>query len=135
MNPQQPRREVLQEAQRHRLILDEDAVAPLARNLAPDHQLVVLDLDARLEKTSPQRSVAREDPRDRRTLGPLADEVARRACPGEKRQRVDHQRLAGSGLAGEHVQPGSELDLAPRQNRQISHAESAQHFRLRASLG
>ena len=133
VDPQQPRRELLQQPQGHRLILNEDPVAALAGDLAPDHQLVTLglarSLDPRRAQELAQGLVAVEDPGHCRALGAFADQIARGARAGEERQRVDHQRLPRAGLAGEHIQAGPELDLAPRQYRQISHAESAQHFR------
>ena len=130
VDPQQPRGELLQHPQRHGLVLDEDPIAPLAGDLAPDDELVAFRLDSRFEEARPQRGIALEDPRNRGSLGPFTNQVARRARAGEQGQRIDDQRLAGAGLPGEHVQAGTELDLASRQNRQISHAQSAQHFRF-----
>ncbi len=130
VDPQQPRSELLQQAQRHRLVLDEDAIAPFAGDLAADDELFLFDLDAGFPELGPQRGIALEDPGNRGALGSFANQVAGGTGAGEKGQRIDHQRLAGAGLAGEHVEAGTELDLAPRQNRQISHAQSAQHFRL-----
>ena len=131
VDPQQARRQVLQQAQRDRLILDEDAIAPFARNLPAHDELVLLDLDAHSLELCPERGIAGEDPGNGGAFGAFANQVARGAGAGEQRQRIDHQGLAGSGLAGEHVQAGTEVDLAPSQDRQISHAQSEQHGRLK----
>ena len=60
-----------------------------------------------------------EERRHARGIGAVADQRRVGAGSGRKAQRVDQEALAGSGLAGEDVQPGRELEPEPLDQRQI----------------
>jgi hypothetical protein len=59
-------------------------------------------------------------PRRRPAPGP-------RAAPEEQIERVREHRLAGSGLAGEHVQPGRQPQLRLLDQQEILDAQLLKH--------
>jgi hypothetical protein len=123
---EQARRDFLKELQRHRLVVEEDAVAPLAGDLAPHHELSRSRLEAGFGEAAVDLFVAIEDAGHGQALGPFADRVARGARAGEEGERVDDERLAGPGLAGDDVQAGSELQVAAREHREVPDPDAAQ---------
>ena len=99
---------------------DVDAAAPAAPEHPPYHQPFVAQRH-RLEP-EPGHALAqavfggaargrREHRLDARLVGAGADEVGARAAAAEQRHRVEDQRLARSGLAGEHGHAGPEGQL------------------------
>ena len=60
-----------------------------------------------------------------------ADEVARRAAAEQQADRLDEDRLAGPGLAGQDVEAGLELDLDRVDDREMLDAEEAEHAEKR----
>ena len=78
------------------LAVDERAAAPLARDLSPDEALFPAALEYGLDSGD-------------RLAG--ADELGRRAAAKQQPDRFHEDRLPGTGLAGEDVQAGVELQL------------------------
>ncbi len=111
VDAQQMRRHRGQQAQGHRLVVDEDPVAPRAADHPPHHELVL---------ARPQPGVGQQPPgfvrhliegaRDGELFGLGADQVAGGTRAGEQTERIDQDRLAGAGLAAEHVETRLELD-------------------------
>jgi len=126
VDAQQLGRDLLQQAQRRRLVVQEDAVAPLAADLPPDDELVSLGFEAGVDQARAQSLRQVEDPGDRERVGALAHQLGGRPLPGEEPQRVHHQRLAGAGFSGQHVEAAAELDLAAGEHREVPDVEAAQ---------
>ena len=65
-----------------------------------------------------------------RQLGAFAtmpDHCRVRAIAGEQQQRIDEQRLAGTGFPGDHGQSGSERDFGLADHGEILDVERAEH--------
>ncbi len=125
--------DVGQQSQGRRLVVDEDAVAAGAADLAAHHQLLVAALEPGLLERRPDRVVgAHEGAGDGERLGVGADEVGRRARAGEQRERVDDDRLAGARLAGQDVPARLELDARLGENGEVLDVEMAEHVVLGA---
>ena len=60
-----------------------------------------------------------------------ADEGASSTLTHEQLQRADDQRLTGSGLARDNVQPRPELDVKFRDDGEVSYVERFEHDCLR----
>ena len=60
-----------------------------------------------------------------RGLGPVAHERRVRARTEREPQRVDQQALAGTRLAGQHVQPRLELEPEPLDQREVRERDSS----------
>src|SRR5262249_50083129 len=61
------------------------------------------------------------------------------AAPAEQQaHRLDQERLPGAGLAGEHVEPGRELEEDVLHDREVADAQALEHgtkgYKLRRSL-
>ena len=100
----QPVGQILQRAGGRQRAVDEGAAAALRGDLAPHQQLF---------------SAAFEDRFDRRDVFAGADEVAGGAPAEQQSDRFDEDRLAGAGLAGQHVQAGVEFDLDRVNHREV----------------
>ena len=102
--------------------------AELLRELR--QQLGQLLLEARLDALQDQRIRELETPLDARLRGirphPGGGSAPRRRAAQEL-QCADEETLPGPGLAGQGVQPGSELDLGRFDQRQITDDELGEH--------
>ncbi len=56
-----------------------------------------------------------------------ADQIGRGAGAEQQADRLDEDRLARAGLAGQDVEAGLELDLDGLDDRKVADAEEAQH--------
>ena len=96
----------------HRGSADPGARAPLGRDVAGQHDLVVLDLAPGLlhgVAEAGQRP-RRDDPLDPRLPGAGAHGAGVGAAAEQQPEGGDDHRLAGTGLTGDHGQPGAELE-------------------------
>ncbi len=66
-----------------------------------------------------------------RLLGAVAHEAALGAHAQRQAQRVEQDRLAGAGLAGEHAEPGMEGEVEPVDQHDVANGEAEQHRRAR----
>src|SRR3546814_5869499 len=57
----------------------------------------------------------------------MADHAAVRALAGQEAQRVDQQRLAGAGFAGNDGQAGAEFEFGRRDGGEITDGEVGKH--------
>ncbi len=114
-----------QHRHRHQLPRDLGAAPALTREGARDDQLVVLDRQAPLVELRLELGQIRgaEDRLDRGAPAALPRRARGRATSREQRQRAQHDRLARSRLAGEHVQPGPELELGALDDREVGDAQ------------
>ena len=74
-----------------------------------------------------------DDGLDRGLGGAGARDVGRGATAAQEVHRLDDERLAGAGLAGEHAEPGAELDRDVRQDGEVGDSQVAQHASHSAS--
>ena len=89
-------------------------VRPLAADLANADERLGIAIEERLDAGAP---------------GAGADERRVRASAANQQQRVDQQRLAGAGLAGDRREPGPERDARPRQDGEVGDGELQQRHR------
>ena len=68
---------------------------------------------------------------DRALLGAGAHEAAVAAAAQGQAQRIQDDRLAGAGLAGEHGQAAGEAELEALDQHDVADREAFQHRRLR----
>ena len=112
----------------HRLVVDEGAGAPVGELHAAQDQLV-LGGDAAIGKHCAHRMVGGEV----KGCGhlPLALALAHQglvAAPTQReRERVEQDRLAGAGLAGEHGKPVGEIDVEPIDQDDVADRKSGEH--------
>ena len=94
-------------------VVQEHPAAALGRDFAADDGLVSLRvLECRLDE-GPGRAGANQVP-----ASPLADQQA---------ERADDDRLAGAGLAGQHVEAVVELDVDGIDDGEVANAEETDH--------
>ena len=121
--------DLAQQLQRHGLAVQVRAAAAVAADEATDRQLVgrVDRLLAQQPHQRTTRIAEVETAAHLGALGAVAHDFAAGATAGEQLQRIDDDRLAGAGLAGEHGQAGPELDLGGIDDRQIADLQVGQH--------
>src|SRR5436190_18872232 len=108
----QPCGEILQGAGGSQRAVDERAAAALRRNFTADEELFFAALEDRFN-------------RGRVLAG--AHELARRPAAEQQSDRLDQDGLPRSGLAGQHIEAGSEFDLDEIDDRQMPDAKEAEH--------
>jgi hypothetical protein len=120
--------EPLEQGNGHGRIVDERAVAAGARELPSDHHLSVLSREPGLaehrRRAAILRSVEHRLHRGRLGIGP--DDVGLGARTTQEQERVDEDRLAGAGLAGENVQAGRKDDGDVFDNREVPDPQLAE---------
>ena len=128
----QPDAELMEEIDRHRLVVDEGAAPPvLALDAAQDQ--VALGGDAGLGEERPGRMAAR-DVEDRRNValpGSMTDQRAVAAAAQRQRESVEEDRFAGPGLAGKHRQAASEIDGKPVDENDVANCQGDEHVPAR----
>ena len=129
MDADQVGRHGRQQAEGDRLIVEKNPIAPLPVDLTANDQLIGLAVESGVrEHLSPLVTAGREDPGHREHVGTGANEVAAGPRTREQSQAVDDDRLAGSGLARQHIEPVTETDLGFGDDGQVSNVEVAQHL-------
>jgi len=79
------------------------------------------------ERLAHRRRHAGEHRFDDRLLGARPHDVGVGAAAERDVERRQQDRLAGTRLAGEHVQPGLEVEVQPVDDGQIGDVQAAQH--------
>src|SRR5439155_17961172 len=74
-----------------------------------------------------------EDGFDGRRVLARADEIPRRASAEQQTDGFDEDGLARTGFAGEHVEPGVELDLNGINDREMADSKEVEHGKLENS--
>ena len=69
----------------------------------------------------------RERRGDRGLRGTLADQRAVGAAAEREADRIEQDRLAGAGLAGQHAEPAGELEVEPLDQDEVADREAGQH--------
>ena len=116
--------------QRHarRLVVDEDAAAPVGRLRAPQDQ-VALFVEAVVAHDVAGEMVGGkvEDGRDAALRSTMAHQRGVAARAQRQRQRVEQDRLARAGLAGQHRQAGGKIDVEPFDQNDIADRQVGEH--------
>ena len=124
----QRRAELAQERDRDRLVVDEGAAAAIAALDAAEDE-VALRLDAAVGEKAAGGMVGAEveDGGDVALLGAVADERAVAAATKGEGKRIEEDRLAGAGLAGEHGQAAGEIDVEAIDEDDVTDREGDEH--------
>ena len=124
------RAEALQGLHAHRLIVDEGAGAAVGELRAPQDQLTVRG-DVMRRQQRPCRVLAGQLERRRHLtlLRALAHQARIAARAEREREGIEQDRLAGAGLAGQHREPGVEVDIEPIDQHDVADREAGQHGR------
>jgi hypothetical protein len=124
--------DALEHALRRQVGLHDRAPAPRASDHALEHQRLALagrhvELVEDRRDAPAGRGVELELALDARRLCALTDQVG--AAPGaaQQRQRVDDDRLARAGLAGQHVHAAPELERDVVEEGQSADVQVAEH--------
>ena len=122
-----------QQRDRDRLVVDVGAAAPVLRQHPAHHQLVVLDLDVVLVQNCAHWMAFGdvEGGRDLGLIGAGAQQPAVRPVAERQAERIQQDRLAGTGLAGQRAQARGEFQLKPVDQNDVADRETAQHTRGR----
>ena len=116
--------------QRHarRLVVDEDARAPV-RSLHALQDDVAIVVDGVVGKDGARRMVDRhvEGGGDLSLLRAVAHQRRVAARAERQRQGVKQDRFAGTGLAGQHRKPGGKVDIQPFDQDDIADRQMRQH--------
>ena len=67
------------------------------------------------------------DRRDLPLLGALADQAGIAARAEREREGIEQDRFAGAGLAGQHRQPGGEIDVEPVDQDDVADRKPGEH--------
>ena len=108
------------------------ARAPVGADAAREHQLLGVGAQALAELLA-QAVRAGRRPLDVGLAGAGANDPRPRAPAQQQVERVGEHRLAGAGLAGEHVQPGRQPQLGLLDQQQVLDAKLLQHVRWSSS--
>ena len=109
--------------------VDRAPVAPVAADLPPDDQPILLRVHADLRQQVPQLRVALsfEQPLDDRGLRTTPYGVRRGPAAENESQRADQDGLPGAGFTRKHVQSGGELDVHLVQERVVCDPQVREH--------
>ena len=120
--------ELAEQPAAHRLVVDEGARAAVGGEHPAQHQIVP-GIDAVLGQQGRYRRLAgrAEDRADRRLRGTRADQLPIRPAAERQPERVEQDRLAGAGLAGQHAQPALELEVEALDQDDVADREAGQH--------
>ncbi len=120
--------EAPQRLDRYRLIVDESAGLAVDR-LDPAQDQVVLRLDPLLLQKRACRMLSRhvEDRGDLPLLGTLAHQTGIAAPAKRKRKRVEQNRFARAGLAGQHGEPFGEIEIELVDQNDVANGQTDQH--------
>ena len=116
--------QLLQVGDRRRAAAHVRARAPVRPHAPREHDLLGAVREA---VGAGQRRRQREHALDVPLLGAGADDPAPRAAAQQQVERVREQRLAGPGLAREHVEARGEPQLGALHQQQVLDAQFVQH--------
>ena len=117
-----------QQPDRHRLVVEEGAAAAVgALDTAQDQ--VAIDVDPRLgrDRTGGMVAAHVEHGRDIALGSPAADKAQIAAAAERERQRVEQDRLAGAGLAGEHREALRQRNVQRVDDDDVADREGGEH--------
>ena len=138
VNLDQKRAKLALEAGGDRLIVDEGAAAAVGLDDAADDQrLARLPGEAVLVEQGEGRVAGGnlEGDADRRLPLPAAHQRALRAHAEREPQRIEQDRFAGPGLAGEHAEARPEFEIERFDQHDVADREAGQHGPVSATAG
>ena len=102
--------EPLEQTHRHRRVVDEGAMPAGPRELPANHELPLVESEPSFVEHGLNRAAGPDFEQGLHGSGLRigADDIGLGAGTADQEDRVEQHRLAGAGLAGEHVEPGSE---------------------------
>jgi hypothetical protein len=127
VHQRQLRRQLLEDGDRRRLIVDEHAALARGQNLAPQDDLIALRVDAILLEDGLRARGAFKHAGDSRLIRAVAHYLCRRLAPHQQGQGVHQNRLPCPGLAREQVQTGPKNGNGVVNNRIIFRAQFYKH--------
>ena len=121
--------ELAQQPDTRRRIVDKGAAAAVGREQPAQDDRLAVAVEPGLAQDRMGGMVAsdRELGRYRGLLGPGAHEPGLRAAAERQTQRVQQDRLAGAGLAGQHAQPRAKGEREPIDQHDIANGQAEQH--------
>ena len=122
--------ELAQQPDAGRLVVDEGAAAAVGRHQPAQHDRAgEVGRDAGLAQNRRGRMVVRDGELggDRGLLGAGAHQAGIGAPPERQPERIEQDRLAGAGLAGQDAQPRPEGERQPVDQNDIADRDSEQH--------
>jgi hypothetical protein len=124
----QRRAQRLQDLHADRLVVDEGARAPVGQLHAAQDQ-AVFRRDPVLAQQRKHGMVGLDVERRRHLplLGALPHQARVAAAPERQRERIEQDRLAGAGLAGQHRQPGRIVDVEPFDQDDVADGQAGEH--------
>ena len=126
----QRRTEILQRLHADRLIVDEGAGAAVGKlHAAQDQCLAGLDVAFDEQRAGRMIGGQLEHRGDLALLGALAHQRRIASRTERQRERIEQDRLAGAGLAGQHRQAAGEIDVEPIDQDNVADREPGQHDR------
>jgi hypothetical protein len=136
MHLDQPGADLAQQADRHRLVVDEGAAAAVGADAAAQHQRVV---DRQLlpgQEILHRMSVGQQElGADGRGVRPVPHQPGFAAAAEGEAERVEQDRLAGPGLAGQRRQAFGKAKRKLFDQNHIPDRKSGQHGIRRATRG
>ena len=125
----QRRPQAAQQADRHRLVVDEGAAAPVGAQVAAQDQAALLQLDAVLVQARAHRMLFGdvEDGGDRGLGCAGAQQAGVGAAAEGETQGVEQDRLAGPGLAGQRAESTVEGEIELVDQDQVPDRQALQH--------
>ena len=124
-----------QGAQRGGGVVDVGARRAVARQHPPQQAGVVAEAALGEPRAEPGRVVRVAVEGDLGARRARADQAAAGAVAEHQADGVDQDRLAGAGLAAEHVHAGPQLQLQPLDHGEVADGQAAQHgYRFQDSL-
>ena len=126
----QRRADLAEQHDRHRLIVDEGAAAPVGTLHAAQDQ-VALGFDAACRKDRPRRVTGGHiEDRGHIALGAVVAHQRGVAAPAQRqRQGIEQDGLAGAGLAGKRRQPGGEVRAETVDDDDVAYGKGDEHGR------
>ena len=131
--------DLAQQPGRDRLVVDERLAAATGIDLAADDQRFArFDLDPGIVEGAARGMVGGERGKGRGHAGAvaaLADQPAIGACAEREAERVEQDRLARAGFAGQHAQPARKLEVERLDKHNVANGKRGQHrARLNAKV-
>jgi hypothetical protein len=123
------REQVCERRYRDELAGDPGATSPVRRDGAAHHQTVVVRLEAALRELRLElgKRIGPEDGFDAGLASALANPLRGAPRSHQERQRAEHDRFPGAGLAGQHVEAAVELELRTLDDREALDAQRLDH--------
>src|SRR5205807_161862 len=121
--------ELAQQPDARRLVVDKGAAAPVGADQPAQHDSFAVAVEPGLAQDRMRRMVApdREFRRYGGLLSPGSNQTALRPFAERQTQRIEQDRLAGAGLAGQHAQAGTEGEVEAVDQYNVANIEAEQH--------